>query len=123
MSRNRLTHTLLLIIGVYLVITLSRSIYDLTLKGKDLDVAQKRVENELAQNNELNQKLLDVKKPQFIEQQARDKLNMAKPGETVVVVPTEVLDPLAKINATISASFFDRPEKVPNWKRWWKLFF
>jgi len=122
MFKNRLVYPLLLAIGLYLVVSLSRSIYSLTQKTKGVDVIKKQVDEQLEENRRLNQELIEAKSPDFIELQAREKLNMAKKGETVVVIPPELITEIASREATASSSFFDHPEKVPNWKKWWKLF-
>lgn len=123
MIKNKPLYPLLLIIGLYLVISLSRSIYSLTQKTKDVDVLKNQVDKELSENNRLNQALTEAKSQKFIEQQAREKLNMAKKGETVVVIPSELITEIASREATESSLFFNPPEKIPNWKKWWRLFF
>lgn len=123
MVKNRLVYFFLLILGLYLVVSLSRSIYSLTQKTKDVDVIKKQVDGQLSENSRLNQALTEAQSQEFIEQQAREKLNMAKKGEAVVVIPSELITKIASREATVSSSFFDRPERIPNWKKWWKLFF
>ncbi len=51
-----------------------------------------------------------------VEKIARDKLNMGKPGETVVVIPEELITKVIEDN---------KPKiepKLPNWQGWLKLF-
>ncbi len=95
----------------------------MTQKTKDVDVIKKQVDGQLSENSRLNQALTEAQSQEFIEQQAREKLNMAKKGEAVVVIPSELITKIASREATVSSSFFDRPERIPNWKKWWKLFF
>lgn len=120
--RSHLIHLFLLIIGLYLVVSLSRSIFSLTLKTKAVDEARRKVDIELVENSKLAKELTQTQGQEFIEKVARDKLNMSKKGETVVVVPQDLADNLASINATLSASFWNPPEIIPNWKKWLKLF-
>ena len=120
--RSHLIHLFLLIIGLYLVVSLSRSIFSLTLKTKAVDEARRKVDIELVENSKLAKELTQTQGQEFIERVARDKLNMSKKGETVVVVPQDLADNLASINATLSASFWNPPEIIPNWKKWLKLF-
>lgn len=122
MTRNRFVYFLLLVIGLYLVVSLSRSIYFLSQKTKDIEDAQARVEEDIKNNTRLNRELIDVQSPEFIEKQAREKLNMSRLKETVVVIPKELIEQTASQTATYSASFFNRPAEVPNWKKWWGLF-
>lgn len=117
--RNRFVYTLLLIIGIYLIVSLSRSIYLFWSKRDVLRQAEEKVQKEMKKNKELAQQLYQVRSSEFIEQQARDKLNLAKPQETVVVVPPKLVSELATYSGTISAQ---NKEEEPNWKKWWKLF-
>jgi len=60
----------------------------------------------------LSQKLVVAKSQGFVEDQARTKLGLVKPGEKVVIDERiEVKKPVA-IGLT-----------VPVWFKWWKLFF
>lgn len=63
--------------------------------------------------NDLQKKLEFAKSPEFVEAEARTKLNMAKPGETIILMNQE------KGNS-------EKQEKnttVANWKIWWGLFY
>lgn len=121
--KNRFLYLFLLIIGLYLVVSLSRSILAIVVKGKAVEEAKNNVEKTLAENNKLNKDLLYVQSQEYIEKQAREKLNMSKKGETVVIVPEELTKQIATFEATLSASFFEHPQPIPNWKKWWSLFF
>lgn len=69
-------------------------------------------------NKDLKEQLTQVKSLEFIEQQARDKLGLAKEGETVVVIPPD------KIKQVLGISKDKEIEvKLPNWMGWLKLFF
>ncbi len=69
---------------------------------------------EKAKNEELKQKLSEVQSPQFIEKEAREKLGMARVGETVVL-----LDKSQAANLNDQT----KTENIPNWQKWRKLFF
>ncbi len=76
-----------------------------TLKGKEQEEKQKR--------QFLKQQLYFVNTPQFVENEAREKLGMVKPGEHIVLAPPP----------TESKKVGSTSDNVPNWERWWKLFF
>jgi cell division protein DivIC len=61
----------------------------------------------------LEQRLYFVNTPQFIENQAREKLGLVKPGEHIVLAPPPATDE-KKVTAI---------DTTPNWQKWWKLFF
>ncbi len=69
-----------------------------------------------AQNKELKKKLEEIKSPQFIEQQARDKLGLSKKGETIVIIPEQKLKEVLGVSQSAQIRF-------PNWQGWLKLFF
>lgn len=111
MIRNRLITTVILILGLYFLWTLSRSTYDLWQRDERVkEVREKRIAAE-KENQELKKKLEFAQSPEFVEKQARDKLGLTKPGETVVILPP--------LEATQTAVV----ENLPNWKKWLQLFF
>lgn len=69
-----------------------------------------------AKNKQLKSKLSQIRSPEFIEKEARNKLGLAKPGETVIIIPDE------KIKAILQASS-SAQIRLPNPLGWWRLFF
>ncbi len=86
--------------------------------------AEERFQNKIdflhkleVKNQELKIKLEEVKTPEFIEKEARNKLNFTKEGETLVVIPQKTIDLVLGIKEKT-------PElKLPNPLGWWKVFF
>lgn len=70
-----------------------------------------------AKNRELKKKLTQIQSSEFIEEQARDKLGLAKPGETVIIIPEDKLKSV--MGGTVSAQQL----RLPNWLGWWRVFF
>lgn len=70
-----------------------------------------------AQNADLKKKLAESQSLGFVEAQARDKLNLVKAGETVVIIDQKKLQAVLGAYATQSAQI-----KLPNWQGWLKLF-
>lgn len=75
---------------------------------------------------ETKQKLLDeqeklkkeeeyVASPYYLEKVARDELGLAKPGERVVIIPTN-----QQTNVTTKTEKSEDVEK-PNWQKWWEV--
>ncbi len=69
-----------------------------------------------AQNKLLKEKLTEVKSPDYIEAEVRNKLGFVKKGETVIVIPEEKLKLV--LGASQSAVI-----RLPNWLGWFKVFF
>lgn len=89
-----------------------------TLKAGDrLKEVTDNLQSLEVKNKELREKLEEVKKPEFIETQARDKLGLVKEGETLVIIPQEKIDEVLGMTKKIEEI------KLPNWQGWLKLFF
>jgi len=69
-----------------------------------------------AEQKQLLEKKAYFQSPEFVEEEARNKLNMAKPGETVVILPPNLAQVLGREEKPAA------PE-IPNWRKWWNLFF
>ncbi len=112
---KRIFFIAILLISLVIINNLVRSIYSLWQK-KDLIIkAQIAVEKEKKENQQLKKQLQEVSKPGFVEEEARDKLFMGKPGEQVVLLPTTT--PLPKETQKEEA------KSQAHWLQWWQLFF
>lgn len=104
----------IIIVGILLLIIndLTHSIFDIWQK-KDFVT---KATNDLSFQKQLQEKLRSeisyVQTPEFIEQEARDKLFMAKPGEKRILMPKDQQTAQEAQNSNI-----------PNWQQWWSLFF
>lgn len=85
------------------------SIYDRSLILKDLRTKQAAEQKEQAY---LSQKLYYAKTDAFVEEEARQKLGLVRPGEQIVV-DQKILPVTPK----------SEPIAVPNWQKWLRLFF
>ncbi len=77
-----------LVVGLVLIVNLSRSIYDVIRRGAVLEETDQKLAEAKSENKRLKEEYKEATSSFFIEQQARDKLNMARGDETVVIVPT-----------------------------------
>lgn len=104
----------ILIFETYLIISLSRSVWDLWQKQAEIEKVSEKVEKLKRDNEKLQSQLDYVKTDEFVEKQAREKLRLVKPDETAVLIPQSLLQ-----QATASAT----PTPVPpNWEQWMRLF-
>ncbi len=109
----------LLIVVLAIIISMGRNALGLFDRRDQIKEARERVEElerEQAQLLELKEK---VESPEFVEKEAREKLGLAKPGEVVVVLPSE--DILRRLAPKIEEEEF--VEALPIWKRWARMFF
>lgn len=115
---NKISHYVLLGVVILLAITLVKNILKSVEIKKRIETEKVKIEKMKQDNADLAQKVAEIQSQAYIEQQLRDKLGLAKPGEIVVVLPdTATLEKLAPDVAV-------EPETLPdpNWKRWIKLF-
>lgn len=109
--------TVLVILAIFLFISynLISRIYSALKAGDRLKEAQASLSQVQIKNQELKEQLKSATSADFIEQQARDKLNFAKEGETVVVIPQ------SKIEQVLGVAKQEM-EKLPNPLGWLKVF-
>ena len=90
-------------------------------RGGAVFEAQAELARQEAKKQELEAISSGLDSMEFVEQQARDKLGLAKLGETVVILPPEgELRKLAPREDEADESF--ELEKRPIWRQWLNLF-
>jgi cell division protein FtsB len=106
-----------IILGLCLlsIIHLISSIYTLWHKQDVLISAEKQLQQEKKDHQQLESQLKTVTASGFVEEEARNKLFMDKPGEREVIIAQDVLTP-----TQISRTTHDTR---PHWQQWWSLFF
>ncbi len=110
---KKLAFIVIVIVLLLVINNLSRSIYDLWHKQDLLTSAQKELLKEQQLNQKLKAELSFAKTRQFIEEEARNKLFLVKPGEQPVLIPEELLKPYLSPKPTPA---------VPNYQKWLNLF-
>lgn len=110
-----------IIIGIIILIVLflayklfSQILYALKSEDRLTQVAEVAYNLEI-KNKQLQQKLAEIKSPEFIESQARNKLGLSKKGETIVIIPEDTLKLV--LGTSQSAQL-----RLPNWLGWLKVF-
>jgi len=72
---------------ILIINSLTHSIYDLWHKQDLVTSAQEKLNQEKLKNQKLKSDLSYAQSPEFIENEARNKLFLVKPGEQGVIVP------------------------------------
>lgn len=103
-----------LILGLFY--GLGKQFYTSLRSGQRLDQEIDSLTKLQAKNTELKKRLVEIGQVQFIEQQARDKLNLSRPGETVVIIPQAELDKVLGLQQEVKQAV------GPYWQGWLKLF-
>lgn len=114
MDRYKLLNWILLIVFVMLGVGIVRSWVKISQREKIIQSTQNQLQDAQNNNNQLERKLAEVESKQYIEKEARDKLNLGKEDEVVLLLPT--VSPIAEPSPT--------PQDASlNWQKWVKLFF
>ncbi|MEX2028449.1 MAG: septum formation initiator family protein [Candidatus Curtissbacteria bacterium] len=114
MKRNLILIAAVLV-SILLAINSVRRIMSFRTTAQSVVEAQHQL-NDLKQENEALKRELEYKKSdKFAEEEIRNKLGLAKTGETIVVLPKNDSSQLT-VNSQQSTD-------LPNWQKWWNLFF
>lgn len=113
--RSRLVQIVIIFIGIGLIVNLSKDIIGLLKSAGELKLTEQRVEEVKEETLSLKQKKEYYQSNEFIEEMARNKLNMVREGEAVVILPPNIKEVLGYQDSTL-------PEYISNWKQWLNLF-
>lgn len=116
MPIKKIAFFLFLLISFFVINSLIHSITVMWQKDQFISFAKQELENEKKKNQELKKQLVVVKRPQFVEEEARDKLFMVKSGENVIIIPS--VSPIQQLTVNKQQS-----TTKPKWQQWWELFF
>lgn len=100
---------------ICLIVNLSRQIFGLKQASKILESRRREAAIVQKRNEELKKELERVKSQAFVEEEAREKLGMAKEGERLVI-PTGKIEPETHLKPTPFRN------EDPNWKKWLNVF-
>lgn len=114
-----ITNIVIVFVIVLLSLSLIGNIVRILGANQKLTEAKNKILAAEKEQKDLERKVAEAKSPEFIEREARDKLGLAKEGETVIVLPdAQTLKLLAPTHEKDETFLPD-----PNWKKWMKLFF
>ena len=115
--RKKIGVTLIIMVAVFITYNIIGQIIEAVNSSERLSRSAEELYQLDIKNKELKKALLEAKSISFIEKVARDKLGLVKEGETVVIIPSEVLERVLGESKRIEDI------KLPNWLGWWKVFF
>ena len=116
MNIKRIVFFIIVVISIFTINNLITSIYTLWQKNDLILDAKESLTKEKQVNAELKKKIAIVNKPQFVEEEARNKLFLGQPGEDVVLLPS--ISPVVASKKKIASK-----DLRPNWQQWWETFF
>ncbi len=100
--KAKFSKIVIVIIGILLVVNLVRSFQLVTEKSKVIGEGQNRLFEEQARNDKLKRELAKVESREYIEKNAREKLNLGKEGEYVVILPPMTPMPTPTVGKIVS---------------------
>ena len=119
MSINKSLAFFVLLISFILIVNLGRDIWRLIKVEERLVQAEKKLEQAKNENQDLKKTKEFYQSDAFLEEQIRNKLQMAKPGEKVVILP-EKLQEGSRVGKVEEVEKVD--EETANWEKWLGLF-
>jgi cell division protein FtsB len=96
---------------LFLFSSLVRNLFDYRNKLQFYDEYKKEYEKEKKENTALKTEVLKKTSQSELEKTIRNKLNLLKPDEVAVILPSPTPIPITPT-----------PTPLPNWMQWWKLF-
>jgi len=111
---NKWYRTTILIIGWMLIVSLARDVWQIREGFGRIAEADRRLALEEARNISLKEKLQLVVTDEYKEKLIREKLNMQKAGEVLVVMP-------GKLASEAPITSEEGENTLPNWEKWWAL--
>lgn len=122
---------ILLLACIWLSISLVKAIYKKHQLNQEIASVKSEIEKLDKKSQELTQTLDYFKSQSFLEKEAKEKLNLKKEGETVVMVPESQLSGQAAIGQQIAQATTTEEgngskiltETKNNLIKWWEYFF
>ncbi|MBU4142579.1 septum formation initiator family protein [Patescibacteria group bacterium] len=115
---------LLLLAFVWLSLVLVRAFYKKRQLDQEIGALKSEVEKMDKKGQELNQFLGYFSSQDYLEKEAKDKLNLKKEGENVVMVQEPAAEAAKENNNSAPAgAAISAPVEENNLVKWWKFFF
>ena len=111
--KHKIASWILFFLCLLLFISTINSRINLSKRANIFKNAQDRVHQASEKQKQLERELARVQSQQYIEEQAREKLNLSREGEITLIIPT----------ISITQDPMPTPvENLANWQKWWKVF-
>jgi len=113
--RAKVVYLSIIIVGLLVSFGLARNLYTAYQNSKLLSDSQRKLQQLKLENESLQQESWQASDPSFIDQEARQRLGLVKPGEVLIILPHDT--------ATTAATPTQKIVDEPVWKKWMSLFF
>ncbi len=112
--KYKLINWFLLILAIAFIGNIVRNLTNLSREDNIISDAQDKLQQVTSENQNLKRQLAQAESQDFIEREARNKLNLGKDGEVALILPP--ISPFITPTPVL-------PDTSPNWQKWAKLFF
>ena len=102
---------ILIIFVLFLFTSLVRNVFDYRDKLQFFQEYKNAYDKEIKENTTLKTEVLKKTSQTELEKTIRNKLNLLKPNEVAIMLPSPTPIP-----------YIPTPTPLPNWIQWWKLF-
>jgi cell division protein FtsB len=116
---KKLGSYLFLIFSIVLIINLSKDAIRLSSADKRIEEAEIKLAKLKQENQEFKNKLEYYQGDEFAEEEIRNKLQLTKPGEKIVILPEQLKESL---NQEEDIKLKPEETPIPNWQKWLNLF-
>ena len=89
----------------------------------EVNALEKQAKDIALENQTLEERISYFSTREFREQEARQKLGLKKPEETVVAIKEEGEQEAQDTNGQSSSQLMETKQEEPNFQKWWALFF
>ena len=109
---------------IYVSISLSREFQKKQQIQEEIRKLQEEAQKISQENSAIQEKIAYLESSDYQEKEAKEKLNLQKPDEKVVVVrPSLSEENRAAFSQTEQTMPLPETPKIPNPKKWWNYFF
>lgn len=128
MKKISLFSILIVIIGTGALAVLTYASFKESQRNQQIEekiVAMKEEAQKIKSNNEsLREKIAYFETSQFQEGVAKEKLNLQKPGERVIIIkPSPYKEESFEENNKAKTEPLEEKNNLPNYRKWWNQFF
>lgn len=111
--------TVLVLIGV----SLGKEVYRKRQIQKEIEGLQSQINQLGQQNGDMENLISYLSSTDFQEKEAREKLNLQKNDEKMIVLRKDVVEPNSQPQNNSASPQAPPEDNSPNWQKWWKYFF
>ena len=122
MSINKTLSFVFFSLSIVLIINLGRDIFRLIKSEERVARGEEKLGEIEQENSDLKKTKEYYKSDQFLEEQIRNKLQMAKPGEKVLILPEELQEGTGVGEESSFGEMAEDKGELANWQKWLELF-